>query len=101
MSLIKIFENDSFIVDYNKENKRYRVSYFEDGHYQDDCWFDGYEDKETSLSEVLEKYELLQCRITEEEFKVIIDTFCELPLINPISSNEIRNTLDNSKENAF
>lgn len=45
MSLIKILENDNFIIDYDKENKRYRVSYFEDNHWVDECWFAEYEDK--------------------------------------------------------
>lgn len=46
MSLIPIYENDNFIVEYDKENKRYRVSYFEDNHWVDECYFDAYEDKE-------------------------------------------------------
>lgn len=46
MQLIKIFENDDFVVDYDKENKRYRVSYFEDYHFKEECWFDACEEKE-------------------------------------------------------
>lgn len=120
MSLIKIFENENFIIDYDKEEKQYRASYFVNNHWVDECWFDPYEEEdydniifpqtignityynkgelfdwvknqqqnnEKSLSEALEKYELLQCRITDEEFKEILDKFCELPLINPIPEN--------------
>jgi hypothetical protein len=43
--MIKIFENDDFVVDYDKENKRYRVSYFEDCHFKDEFWFNAYEKK--------------------------------------------------------
>lgn len=101
MKLIRIFENADFTIDYDKENKRYRVSYFEDCHYKDECWFDAYEEEpDMTLSEALEKYELLQCRITDEEFKEIIDRFCELPLINPISSNELEKILYKNEENA-
>jgi hypothetical protein len=37
-----IFQNDDFIIDYNEENNKYRVSYFEDNHFVDDCEFDGF-----------------------------------------------------------
>lgn len=42
MKLIKVFENDNFIIDYDKDNKKYRVSYFEDYHFKEECWFDEY-----------------------------------------------------------
>lgn len=37
-----IFQNDDFIIDYNEENNKYRVSYFEDNHFVDDCEFNGF-----------------------------------------------------------
>ena len=37
---IRIFENDNFIVEYDKLNKQYIVNVFEDGHWIDECWFD-------------------------------------------------------------
>lgn len=43
--MIKVFENETFVVDYDKESKRYRVSIFEDNHWQDECWFDCYEER--------------------------------------------------------
>lgn len=43
---IRILEKDKWTVDYDKENKRYRVSYFEGFHFCDEIWFDAYEDKE-------------------------------------------------------
>lgn len=46
MSLIRIDESDDFVVDYDKERGMYRVSYFQDNHFQDEFWFDEYEDKE-------------------------------------------------------
>lgn len=46
MSLIRISERDGWIVDYDRERGQYRVSYFEDGHFKDECWFDCFEEKE-------------------------------------------------------
>lgn len=46
MSLIRISESDDWIVDYDRERGMYRVSYFEDGHFWDEVWFDAYEEKE-------------------------------------------------------
>ena len=40
---IKIIENDSFIVEFNKATNTYRVSYFEDYHFKDEICFRGYE----------------------------------------------------------
>lgn len=47
MSLIRISESDDWIVDYDRERGMYRVSYFQDGHFVDELWFDAYEEKET------------------------------------------------------
>jgi hypothetical protein len=49
MSLIRISESDDWIVDYDRERGMYRVSYFEDGHFKDECWFDCYEERECNL----------------------------------------------------
>ena len=38
---IRILENDDWIVEYDAENNRYRVSYFQDCHFVDDVLFDG------------------------------------------------------------
>lgn len=42
MALIRICESDDWFVDYDKERGMYRVSYFEDNHFKDECWFDEY-----------------------------------------------------------
>ena len=42
---VKVFENDSFIIDYDKWNRQYRVSYFEDCHFKEECYFDEYEEE--------------------------------------------------------
>ena len=59
MSLIRIKEGDNWAIDYNEENSMYRVSYFEDGHFVDDYWFDAYNNKEviimTNLIDYLER----------------------------------------------
>lgn len=46
MSLIRISESDDWIIDYDRERGQYRVSYFEDNHFKDECWFDCYEERE-------------------------------------------------------
>ena len=46
MNLIRIAESNDFIVDYDKDRGMYRVSVFEDFHFQDEFWFDAYEDTE-------------------------------------------------------
>ena len=43
---IKIIENDSFIVEFNKATNTYRVSYFEDCHFKDEICFRGYKELE-------------------------------------------------------
>lgn len=45
MKFTRIYESDNFIVDYDTKRKLYRVSYFENGHFKDECWFDAYEEK--------------------------------------------------------
>lgn len=45
MKFNRIYENDNFIVDYDTKRKLYRVSYFENGHFKNECWFDVYEEK--------------------------------------------------------
>jgi hypothetical protein len=46
MDVVRILVSDDWIVDYDKSRGMYRVSYFEDGHFVDECWFDAYEEKE-------------------------------------------------------
>ena len=43
---IRIFENDDWIVEYDIQNNKYRVGYFQDYHFVDEVLFDGYEVKE-------------------------------------------------------
>lgn len=44
---VRILEIDDWIVDYDKEKKKYRVSYFEDYHFVDELWFDAYKENES------------------------------------------------------
>lgn len=46
MDVIRISENDDWIVDYDRSRGMYRVSYFQDNHFKNECWFDAYEEKE-------------------------------------------------------
>lgn len=44
MNVIRILESDDFVVDYDKSRDMYRVSFFGDGHFKDECWFDAYKE---------------------------------------------------------
>lgn len=46
MSWITISVSEDWIVDYDIERDTYRVSYFEDNHFVDECFFDAYREKE-------------------------------------------------------
>ena len=39
----RILENDDWIVEYDAENNRYRVSYFQDCHFVDDVLFNEFD----------------------------------------------------------
>lgn len=49
MKLIRIFENDNFIIDYDKNNGVYRASIFNDGHFVDEYLFEEGKDKEVPM----------------------------------------------------
>ena len=70
MSLIRISESDDWIVDYDRERGMYRVSYFEDGHFKDEYWFDCFEEKEVPLTQALEKrdYKVLKNTANLEDY---------------------------------
>lgn len=42
--MMRVLENENFVVDYDKEKRIYRVSYFENGHYKDEVCFDACRD---------------------------------------------------------
>lgn len=48
---VRILEKDEWVVDYDREKKKYRVSYFEEFHFCDEIWFDAYEEKEVEVTE--------------------------------------------------
>lgn len=73
MDVVRILDNDDWIVECDRSRGMYRVSHFEDGHFKDECWFDAYEDKETSLSEALKNLELVECKFTDEELEAFLD----------------------------
>lgn len=52
MALIRIVESDDWFVDYDRESGMYRVTYFEDNHFVDECWFDAYEEKEVEIKDI-------------------------------------------------
>ena len=42
---VRVYEDEYVIVDYNKSGKMYRVSIFEDGHFNDEFWFNEYKEE--------------------------------------------------------
>ena len=62
MDVVRIDISDDFVVDYDKSRGMYRVSFFEDGHFLDECWFDAYEDKEVDdrIEKIIEFLESLK-----------------------------------------
>lgn len=66
MKLIKVFENDNFIIDYDKDNKKYRVSYFEDYHFKEECWFDEYEEEDKTLQSAVNYLEDFGIKVQTE-----------------------------------
>ena len=67
MQLIKIFENDDFVVDYDRDRGMYRVSVFKDNHFQDEHWFDAYEEKECKH---------IPMKVRKEQYFYGINTYC-------------------------
>ena len=76
ISLIRICESEDFVVDYDRGSGMYRVSVFNDNHFQDEYWFDCYEEREFSSNEGMiyitkkEYTELL-------EYKYMYEKLCE------------------------
>ena len=66
-----IIENDSFIIEYNKETNTYRVSYFEDNHFKDEICFRGYKELEAPEK----TYTLEDFEKSLEDVKKIVDTY--------------------------
>lgn len=82
MSLIRISENDNWIVDYETDSKTYRVSYFEDGYFVDQCKFGEYRVEDYSMRKALEAcdYKVFKNtanieNYTFEQIKAAIDDF--------------------------
>jgi hypothetical protein len=100
--MIKIFENDDFVVDYDKENKRYRVSYFEDYHFKEECWFDEYEEENKTLQQVLNEMEppTLLKDLSPEEIERVADEFSRIGCTSfQMTTDEIKKILER-QENA-
>ena len=68
MDIVRIDISDDWIVDYDKSRGMYRVSYFEDGRFVDECWFDAYEDKEVDnrVEKIIKKLEQHKEMLKEE-----------------------------------
>lgn len=60
--IIRIYETDDFIVDYDKYRRMYRVSIFKDHHFWDEFWFDAYEEKEIDdrIEKIIDKSESIE-----------------------------------------
>jgi hypothetical protein len=88
VNLIRVAESDDFIVDYDKSRGMYRVSVFQDYHFQDEYWFDAYEEKELQYTELVESYEKIKkdlkyyLDINEENGVVYIPKFVIERMVN-------------------
>ena len=57
MNIIRILETDDLVIDYDKADNRYRVSFFEDNHFVDEIWFDNADNR---VNEIVDELELLK-----------------------------------------
>lgn len=81
--LVKVYKDDNIIVDYDKTNKRYRASIFEDHHFQDEFWFDAYEGNpycsdmpDEEIDRIVDAFNSIGCtsfQVTAEELKEILE----------------------------
>lgn len=62
MDVVRILDNDDWIVEYDRSRGMYRVSKFEDNHFVDECWFDAYEEKEVDdrVNKIIDRLEKLK-----------------------------------------
>lgn len=96
MSLIRISESDNWIVDYETDSKTYRVSYFEDSHFVDQCKFGEYRVEDYSLQKALSTRD---CKVfkntaniedyTFEQIKAAIDDFNKMVAESAKSDKEM------------
>ena len=102
MDLIRICESDNWFVDYDRERGMYRVSYFEDNHFKDECWFDEY--KEATEGETLQQVlnEINPPSVLEdlspEEWEEIVDKFNSIPYTNVISYSNLVEAMENQED---
>ena len=82
MSLIRISESDNWIVDYETDSTTYRVRYFEDGHFVNQCKFYEYRLEDYGIVHALEArdYKVFKNTVdienyTFEQIKNAIDDF--------------------------
>lgn len=102
MSLIRISENDNWIVDYETDSRTYRVSYFEDGHFVDQCRFGEYRVEDYSMRKALEACDYKVFKNTSniedctfEQIKAAIDDF------NRMTEDLAKNDKEMYEEHAF
>ena len=75
---VRILESDDWIIAYDKEKKKYRVSYFEDFHFCDEIWFDAYEGEvDDRINKIIEKLECnkvsFKNRLSRGRMKLTLD----------------------------
>lgn len=82
MDVVRIVDNDDFVVEYDKSRGMYRVSKFEDGHFCDEIWFDSYEEKKVDdrVEKIINKFEEIKTEIMEKPhawMRTDISYFCD------------------------
>ena len=82
MSWLKIFENYNWIIDYDKEQDKYRVRYFEDGYFVNKCVFDAYKEKEeNTVQQQKEAIKYIEAQLENGYIDLGINEECELQII--------------------
>lgn len=75
MSLMRISESDDWIVDYDTDAGIYRVSYFEDGHFVNQCKFGEYRVEDYSMQKALNARD---CKVFKNTVNIEDYTFADI-----------------------
>lgn len=78
---VRILESDDWVINYDKEKKKYRVSYFEDFHFVDEIWFDCYEEREPFIIDF--------GHLSDEEVKRMVDEMSKTGIIGAWDSTPV------------
>lgn len=85
-NLIRISENDNFVIDYDVKRDMYRVSTFENYHFRDEYWFNAYNKEKLNVLNIYkQKYrlcELEEIRMYNPIHNSLLGKICYLAYFN-------------------